>query len=129
MVHGGTRFAARSLAAQAATAADAFAVPVVGMSAVQWESVAASVEDGKQVWVTLPREHPRRGGPDIDKLVRAVLDPWRGVGLPASGLDGLVVHTDTSGAGNHAVSNMQGVAYETRTAIRVAAGLAEVAAA
>lgn len=128
-VHGGARFASRSLAVMAATDADCFGVAAAGVRAQQWEPVAAAVERGKRPWFGLPREHPRRGGPDVTKLARLIHRPWTELGLPAAGLADVVVHTDTSGGGDQVLGNLQAAAYETRTAVQVAAVLAELAGA
>ncbi|MCV2394053.1 hypothetical protein OEB99_07025 [Actinotalea sp. M2MS4P-6] len=128
VVHGGSRFASRSLAAMAATSADGIGLAAAGVRGPQWEAVAELVERGTRPWFGLPRDHPRKGGPDIAKLAALIHKPWREMGLPVAGLADVVVHTDTSGAGDQVLGNLQAAAYEIRTAVRVAEALAERAA-
>ncbi|MDO8108243.1 hypothetical protein Q6348_13665 [Isoptericola sp. b441] len=125
VVHGGARLATRSLDVLAATSADGLGVAAAGVRGSQWEKLAPLVERGTQMWFGLPREHPRKGGPDVPKIARVIHRPWRDVGLPRAGLADVVVHTDTSGAGDQVLGNLQAAAYETRTAVRVAQVLAE----
>ena len=120
VAHGGARFASRSLAALLATGADGVGVAAAGVRAQQWEPLAEAVERGAQLWFGLPRDHPRKGGPDIAKVARLIHRPWTDLGLPAGGLADVVVHTDTNGAGDQVLGNLQAAAYETRTAVRVA---------
>lgn len=128
VLHGGVRFASRSLSAMAATSADAVGVSAAAVRGPQWEQVAEVAERGTRLWFGLPRDHPRKGGPDIAKLAGLIATPWRAVGLPAAGLADVVVHTDTSGLGDQVLGNLQAVAHEIRTAVRVALALAERAA-
>jgi hypothetical protein len=128
VLHGGQRFASRSLATMAGTSADAVGLAAASLAEKQWERLAEVVERGTGLWLGLPRDHPRKGGPQIDKIARLVHKPWVSVGLPAAGLADLVVHTDTSGAGDQVLGNLQAAAYELRTAVDVAQALAERAA-
>ncbi len=70
------------------------ALDVRGLGPAGWESVAATVEDGLQLWAgVLPA-----GGepPSVASLVDAVRVPWRRIGLPATTLADVVV-TPTAG--------------------------------
>ena len=129
VLHGGARFASRSLTAMASSSADAIGLGAAGLRTQQWEALASLVERGTRLWLGLPRDHPRKGGPDIAKIAGLVHRPWRDVGLPAAGLADVVVHTDTSGAGDQVLGNLQAAAHEIRTAVRVAEALADRAAA
>ncbi len=124
VVHGGARFASRSLKAMAAAGADSVGVAMAAVQAAQWEQVAAVVESGTGLWFGLPRDKPRKGGPDIERLARMVHKPWRAVGLPAAGLADVVVHTDTSGNGDQVVATLQDARAEIAIAIKVARELA-----
>jgi len=124
VVHGGARFASRSLKAMAHAGADSVGVAVGAVQGSQWEQIAAVVESGTGLWLGLPRDKPRKGGPDIDRLARMVHKPWRALGLPAAGLADVVVHTDTSGSGDQVVATLQDARAEIAIAIKVATELA-----
>lgn len=128
VLHGGARFASRSLTTFAAASADAVGVAVAGLRGQQWEQVAALVERGTGLWLGLPRLRARKGGPDVAGAAALVHKPWRALGLPVAGLADVVVHTDTSGGGDQVLGNLQAVAHEVRAAVQVAAELAERAA-
>ncbi len=128
VVHGGARFASRSLKAMAAAGADSVGVGLAAVQRAQWEQIAGIVEAGTGLWLGLPRDKPRKGGPDIARLARSVHKPWTTVGLPAKGLADVVVHTDTSGTGDQVVTTLQDVRAEIDIAIKVASEVAARAA-
>ena len=128
VVHGGSRFASRSFKAMAGAGADSVGVAVGAVQGAQWEQIASLVEAGTGMWFGLPRDKPRKGGPDIGRLARAIHKPWTSLGLPAAGLADVVVHTDTSGTGDQVVATLQDIRAEIGIAITVAAELAERAA-
>lgn len=128
VVHGGGRFASRSLKAMADAGADSVGVGLAAVQGAQWEQIAAIVESGTGLWLGLPRDTPRKGGPDIARLARAVHKPWTTLGLPASGLAEVVVHTDTSGTGDQVVTTLQDLRAEIEIAIKVATEIAARAA-
>jgi hypothetical protein len=71
---------------------DAVGVTVARVDSRGWERVAETVEQGVVLWAALPGVvTSRSGGPDVDGQARAVLDPWRSVGLPLKALSDLVV--------------------------------------
>jgi len=125
VLHGGGRFASRSLAVLAGCGADAVGIAVASVRRQQWEQVAEVVERGTGIWFGLPRATPRKGGPDIAGVADLVSRPWRTLGLAASGLAEVVVHTDTSGSGDQVLGNLQAKRLELAAASQVAAELAE----
>ncbi|HRA50217.1 hypothetical protein [Actinotalea sp.] len=125
VLHGGARFASRSLAVLAGSGAQAVGVAAASVRGQQWEQVAAVVEQGTRLWLGLPRESPRKGGPDIRGAANLISRPWRALGLPAAGLADIVVHTDTSGSGDQVLGNLQAMRLELHAAAQVAAELAE----
>ncbi|ACZ31422.1 hypothetical protein Xcel_2407 [Xylanimonas cellulosilytica DSM 15894] len=53
-----------------------------------WELVARATEKGVSLWAGLPPAQVSQcAGPMLGELVRTVAEPWRRIGLPASGLD------------------------------------------
>ena len=128
VVHGGARFASRSLKAMSAAGADSVGVGLAAVQGAQWEQLAAIVESGTGLWLGLPRDKPRKGGPDIARLARSVHKPWTTVGLPAAGLADVVVHTDTSGTGDQVLTTLQDIRAEIAIAIKVASEIAARAA-
>lgn len=125
VAHGGARHASRALTALVASGADAVGVGLGGLRPPQWEQLAAVVEQGRSLWLGLPRTAPRRGGPDVVGTADLLTRPWRAVGLPAAGLADVVLHTDTSGAGDQVLGNRQAMQLEVHAAARVAAQVAE----
>ncbi|NTW41406.1 MAG: hypothetical protein HGA44_16270 [Cellulomonadaceae bacterium] len=125
VIHGGARFASRALATLSGSGADAVGVAAGAVRAQQWDQLAGLVERGVGLWFGLPRDKPRKGGPDVAGIADLVSRPWRAVGLPASGLADVVVHTDTSGSGDHVLANQQAMRHELEAAVKVAAELAE----
>ncbi|WP_337061598.1 methionine synthase [Kineococcus sp. G2] len=74
--------------------ADGVCVDVTALGAHAWESLAATVEEGVRLWAgVLPAAS---APPAVSALVDAVRTPWRRVGLPATGLAGVVL-TGTTG--------------------------------
>lgn len=128
VVHGGARFASRSLKAMAGAGADSVGVGLAAVQGAQWEQIAAIIESGTGLWLGLPRDQPRKGGPDIEKLARMIYKPWAALGLPAAGLADVVVHTETSGTGDQVVATLQDARAEIAIAIKVATELAARAA-
>ncbi|PPK98625.1 hypothetical protein CLV92_101324 [Kineococcus xinjiangensis] len=100
----------------------AVAVDVAGLGASGWESVAATVEGGVQLWAgVLP---PQGEVPAVGALVDAVRVPWRRVGLPAAEL-AQVVPTPAVGLVDVAPAAVQGRLRRLR---EVASALQEAAA-
>ncbi len=124
VVHGGARFASRSLKAMAAAGADSVGVGLDAVQGAQWEQIAAIIESGSGLWLGLPRDKPRKGGPDIARLARMIHKPWTALGLPAAGLADVVVHTETSGTGDQVVATLQDIRAEIAIAVKVASELA-----
>ncbi|AEG44934.1 hypothetical protein [Isoptericola variabilis] len=74
--------------------ADAFGLDVgaVGWNERAWELVARATERGLGLWAGLPPATVSQcSGPQLGELVSLVAEPWRRVGLPASGLDGVTL--------------------------------------
>lgn len=127
--HAGSRFASRSVTALARSGADAVGVAVAGLRSPQWEQLAALVEDGRSLWLGLPRpRHGRRV--EVSEIADAVSGPWRAVGLPAEGMADLVVHADGASAsgGDLVMDNPQTARAALTTAVEVARHLAGRAA-
>ncbi len=123
------RFASRSLAAMAATGADGLGVAAAGVRDAAVGVDRRGRRAGRPALVRPAARPPRKGGPDVAKVARLIHRPWGELGLPAAGLADIVVHTDTSGAGDQVLGSLQAAAYEMRTAVRVAEALAERAGA
>ena len=127
VAHGGGRFASRALQALAGSGADGVGISVGAVRGPQWEQVAALVEDGRRMWLGLPQDRWKRpAGPE--QVAALVSRPWTTVGLPARGLDEVVVHVETSGSlggGDRLLSDARDVRHAIGTAVRVAAILAE----
>jgi len=71
--------------------ADGLAVDLSRLRAAGWESVAVAVEEGQRLWAGLDVADPRGSAASVDRLVEAVREPWRRVGLPPAGLADVVV--------------------------------------
>ncbi|WP_029253230.1 hypothetical protein [Paraoerskovia marina] len=57
-----------------------------------WEQVATAAERGVALWAALPPAQVSQcSGPDVVALADAVAVPWRRVGLPVVGLDGVTL--------------------------------------
>ncbi|WP_024287775.1 hypothetical protein [Cellulomonas sp. KRMCY2] len=127
VAHGGARFASRSLRTLAASGADAVGVDAVAVRGPQWDQVAELVEGGQRIWFGLPQD--RQGKPaDVVALADLVSRPWTAVGLPAKGLDDVVVHVETSrsvAGGDLVLRKLQAVRTAMAATVRVAAELAE----
>lgn len=104
------------------TGASALSVDVSLLTPVAWESLAVAVEAGAALWAGAV---PTSGTtPDTTTVVDAVRNPWRGVGLPAADLAGVVVTPACGLAGtrpDHARTVLS-------RAVAAAAALTEVAA-
>lgn len=75
---------------------DAVAVPLSGLDARRWETLAAAIESGIGVWAgTVP---VRAGHPPAtySVLVERIMRPWKGLGLSASMLNQLRITPETS---------------------------------
>lgn len=82
---------------------DAVALDVATVDERGWDRLAETVEDGVTLWAAMPaavasrsssvgdRARPEGGGPDVVRQARALLDPWRALGLPAAGLADVVL--------------------------------------
>ncbi|WP_034225166.1 hypothetical protein [Actinotalea ferrariae] len=129
VVHTGGRFARRSVKVAASSGADALGLALGPLRPPQWETVAGVVEAGTRVWFALPR--PRHGKTsDPSRTAAALRDPWRALGLPASGLADVVVHVDTSSGvagGDLVVTKPRAVRAALDDGVRVALELAEAA--
>lgn len=130
VVHTGGRFARRSVTVAASSGADGLGLALAPLRGPQWETVAALVEQGARIWFGLPRpQHGRASDPA--RVAATVRDPWRAVGLPASGLADVVVHVDTSSGvagGDLVLTKPRAVRAALDDAVRVALELAESAA-
>jgi hypothetical protein len=75
--------------------ADAFGLDVGGLGGWNeqaWELVARASERGLGLWAGLPPATVSQcSGPQLGELVTLVAEPWRRIGLPASGLDGVTL--------------------------------------
>lgn len=91
-----------------------------------WELVARATEKGVRLWAGLPpAEVSQCSGPLLGELVRLVADPWRRIGLPATGLDDLTLLA----APRRAPGSVDEHRAELANLGRVAEALAERAAA
>lgn len=89
-VHGGSAWTA--LPAVRAAGADAAALEVAHVDEVGWERVAETVEGGVRLWAQLPPQASSQcAGPDVVGQAEVLARPWRAVGLPARGLDDVVL--------------------------------------
>lgn len=68
-----------------------------GLSTADWETIAAAVEAGRQVWLGLL--DPAREPGQVTRLVERVLRPWHQLGLPGSQLGQLRLTPSTGLAG------------------------------
>lgn len=67
-------------------------VAAVGWHERAWELVARATEKGVGLWAGLtPTTLSQCAGQMLGELVQAVAEPWRRIGLPASGLDAVTV--------------------------------------
>ncbi|WP_299033723.1 methionine synthase [uncultured Pseudokineococcus sp.] len=71
--------------------ADGLSVDLSRLRAAGWESVAVAVEEGRRLWAGLGVADPQAGAASVDRLVEAVREPWRRVGLPLAGLADVVL--------------------------------------
>ncbi len=71
--------------------ADGFGLDLGGLGGWDervWELVARAAERGLRLWAGLPPATVSQcSGPQLGELVTLVAEPWRRIGLPASGLD------------------------------------------
>jgi hypothetical protein len=103
-----------------ATGAGAVSLDTTGLTAMQWESVAATVEDGVALWAgCLPTD----GSWTREAAVDALTTGWRRTGMSSSGVDGLTVTPacGLAGAQPPAARDLQ------RRAVDVASALTDVA--
>lgn len=90
VVHGGAAWT--TVPAIRATGADGIALEVEPLGERGWERVAEAVEAGLQLWAHVPPQRSSQcAGPDAVGQARSVTGPWRSVGLPAAGLDDVVL--------------------------------------
>ena len=100
-------------------------VAAVGWHERAWELVARATEKGVALWAGLPpAEVSQCAGPMLGELVRSVAEPWRRIGLPASGLDVITVLA----AERHDLPTTDEARAELANLGRVAEALAERAA-
>ncbi|WP_019137836.1 hypothetical protein [Cellulomonas massiliensis] len=98
VVHVGSTATAVPLARSAG--ADAVAVEVEALGEAGWERVAEAVEGGLRLWAQVPVQATSQcAGPDVRGQADTVLRPWRALGLPARGLDDVVLLVDPAGSG------------------------------
>ena len=99
---------------------------VGGWNERAWELVARATERGLGLWAGLPpAEVSQCAGPMLGELVRMVAEPWRRIGLPASGLDAVTVLA----APRAALASLDDHRAELANLGRVAESLAERATA
>lgn len=130
VVHTGQRLTTRSLRVAAGSGSDALGLALAGISGPQWELVAEVVEGGTGLWLGLPRERHRRA-PDPARTARELVHPWRAVGLPASGLADVLLHTETAptvAGGDLVLTKPRAVREALAAGVRVAAEVAAHAA-
>lgn len=90
VVHGGTAWAA--LAPLRDAHLDGVALATSGLGEQGWERVAEAVEGGLAFWAQLPPQASSQcAGPDVVGQADALTRPWRSVGLPAAGLNDVVL--------------------------------------
>jgi hypothetical protein len=81
-----------ALAGADAVGLDLGSIGANGWNERAWELVARATERGLGLWAGLPpAEVSQCAGPMLGELVRMVAEPWRRIGLPASGLDAVTV--------------------------------------
>ncbi|GAB2473001.1 hypothetical protein [Xylanimonas ulmi] len=101
-------------------------VGAIGWNERAWELVARASERGVGLWAGLPPAQVSQcAGPALGELVRLVADPWRRVGLPALGLDGVTLLA----APRRELAGMDAHRAQLANLGRVAEALAERAAA
>lgn len=108
--------------------ADAVGLDVgdVGWDERAWELVARAAEKGVGLWAGLPAAKVSQcAGPMLGELVHLVAEPWRRIGLPASGLDGLTLLS----APRRPLAGVDASRAELANLGRIAEALAERAAA
>ena len=67
-------------------------VAAIGWHERAWELVARATEKGVALWAGLPPAKVSQcAGPMLGELVHAVAEPWRRIGLPATGLDAVTI--------------------------------------
>ncbi|WP_444662613.1 hypothetical protein ACT17Q_11805 [Cellulomonas sp. CW35] len=90
VVHGGAAWT--TVPTVRAAGADAVALEVAALDEPGWERVAEAVEAGLRLWAHVPPQRSSQcAGPDAVGQARTVTEPWRRVGLPAAGLDDVVL--------------------------------------
>ncbi|CAM5791367.1 hypothetical protein [Cellulomonas persica] len=122
VVHGGTAWTA--LPAVRASGADGVALEIAALDERGWERVAEVVEAGLQLWAHVPPQQSSQcAGPDAVGQARALTAPWRSVGLPAAGLDDVVLLAGDPPAGpDEARGALAGVVRAARVVAEVAHG-------
>lgn len=81
-----------ALAGADAVGLDLGSIGADGWNERAWELVARGTERGLGLWAGLPPAAVSQcAGPMLGELVRMVAEPWRRIGLPASGLDAVTV--------------------------------------
>ncbi len=107
--------------------ADAFGLDLGGAwDEKAWELVARATERGLRLWAGLPPATVSQcSGPQLGELVTLVAEPWRRIGLPASGLDDVTLLA----APRTALADVESHRAELANLGRVAEALAERAAA
>ena len=99
-----------------ATGVGAVSLDTTGMSAMQWESLAATVEDGVGLWAgCLPTD----GSGTRETAVDTLMTGWRRTGMPSSGLDGLTVTPacGLAGAEPRAARDLQRLVVDVASAV------------
>ncbi|NKX50153.1 hypothetical protein HER39_06135 [Arthrobacter deserti] len=90
-----------ALQAAAGAGADGFAVAAAGLTAGQWEAIAAAAEADRRIWLgAVDTADPAAQVPQVRQLVESVLRPWRQLGLPAASLPRLRI-TPSTGLAAH----------------------------
>ncbi|TJY71283.1 hypothetical protein E4J89_03175 [Arthrobacter sp. CAU 1506] len=88
-----------ALDAVASSSLDGFAIPVGGLKARQWETIAAAVEADRRIWAGLIDPAVERI-PQVTALVESVVRPWRQLGLPLKRLPQLRITPSAGLAGS-----------------------------
>lgn len=122
VVHGGAAWT--TLPVVRASGADAVALEVAALGDQGWERVAEAVEAGTRLWAHLPPQRSSQcAGPDAVGQARTLTDPWRAVGLPAAGLDDVVLLApEPAGGPDEARGALAGVVRAARVVAEVAHG-------
>ncbi|GMA30737.1 hypothetical protein [Litorihabitans aurantiacus] len=77
---------AAAIAVASAAAPHALATDVTALDPAGWEALAEAVESGRRVWAASVPHRRSDARPDPGAAARAVLTPWRAIGLPTADL-------------------------------------------